>query len=281
MSDRIEVNQIRARGTIGVLPSEQERSQPFEVDLVIEVDTCAAGESDDLGDALDYGVPIAMVHRVITTERHQLLERVATRIAAEVLALGPVHAVEVTIRKMQVPVPYDVGSTAVHIRRGRADPASRARQTYEAFVAMGSNLGDRRELLRYGVRQLERVTAISPVYETAPVGGPAGQGPYLNLVVALHTELDPFQLLGRCLAIEAATGRERTVRFGPRTLDLDVLLVDDIEIRSPQLTLPHPRMWDRRFVLQPLADLAPDRVPDGWNDRLPAGGIDRARDLEV
>ncbi len=104
------------------------------------------------------------------------------------------------------------------------------------------------------------VTAVSPVYETEPVGGPAGQGPYLNLVVELSTADTPRQLLVRCQALEAAAHRVRTVRFGPRTLDADVLLVGDLVIDEIDLTVPHPRLWQRRFVLQPLADLAPDLV---------------------
>lgn len=105
------------------------------------------------------------------------------------------------------------------------------------------------------------VVAVSPVYETEPVGGPAGQPPYLNVVVELCTPDGPGALLARCQAVESAAGRERSVRFGPRTLDADVLLVGDAVVRDPELEVPHPRMWERRFVLAPLADLAPELVP--------------------
>lgn len=267
-------------GTIGALPEERERAQPFEVDLTVELDTRRAGTTDELADALDYGIPIAIVHRVITTEQPRLLERVAERIAEEVLGLRQVELVEVLVRKVHVPVPYDIGSAAVRVRRERARPVTATGPPAVAYIGMGSNLGDRRALLRYGARQLERVTAVSPLYESDPVGGPQ-QGPYLNLVVAVETSLDPFQLLDRCLAIEAGAGRQRRERWGPRTLDLDVLLFDEVEIRSPQLTVPHPRMWERRFVLQPLADIAPALVPAGWDEQLPKGGIWRVDDLEL
>jgi 2-amino-4-hydroxy-6-hydroxymethyldihydropteridine diphosphokinase len=92
------------------------------------------------------------------------------------------------------------------------------------------------------------------------VGGPEGQGPYLNLVVELETTDSPRRLLERCRALEEAANRERTVRWGPRTLDADVLWVEGQEVDEPDLTVPHPRMWERRFVLAPLADLAPDLV---------------------
>jgi 2-amino-4-hydroxy-6-hydroxymethyldihydropteridine diphosphokinase len=132
-----------------------------------------------------------------------------------------------------------------------------------AFLGLGSNLGDRRAALRQAVAQLEAngdVTAVSPLYETDPVGGPADQGPYLNLVVEVATTDSPRQLLVRCQALEEAAHRVRTIRFGPRTLDADVLLVGELTVNEPDLVVPHPRMWERRFVLQPLADLAPDLV---------------------
>jgi 2-amino-4-hydroxy-6-hydroxymethyldihydropteridine diphosphokinase len=141
-----------------------------------------------------------------------------------------------------------------------------------AFIGLGSNLGDRAEALRQGVAQLEAagdVTAVSPLYETEPVGGPEDQGAFLNVVVELATADAPRELLARCQALEEAAHRVRTVRFGPRTLDADVLLVGDLEVDEADLVVPHPRMWERRFVLQPLADLAPDLVPA---ERLIASG---------
>ena len=141
-----------------------------------------------------------------------------------------------------------------------------------AFVGLGSNLGDRLAALRQAVAQLKEggdVTAVSPLYETEPVGGPEDQGAFLNIVVELATSDSPRQLLVRCQALEEAAHRVRTVRFGPRTLDADVLLVGDLVVDEPDLVVPHPRMWERRFVLAPLADLAPDLVP---GDRLIAAG---------
>jgi 2-amino-4-hydroxy-6-hydroxymethyldihydropteridine diphosphokinase len=132
-----------------------------------------------------------------------------------------------------------------------------------AFIGLGSNLGDRRALLRAAVDGLEAagdVVGVSPLYETEPIGGPEGQGPYLNVVVELSTGDTPRQLLERCRVLEAAAGRVRTVHWGPRTLDADVLWVQGCEVDEPDLTVPHPRLWERRFVVQPLADLAPDLV---------------------
>ena len=133
-----------------------------------------------------------------------------------------------------------------------------------AYLAIGSNLGDRVAYLQLAVDELALgggivVTDVSHVYETEPVGGPP-QDAYLNAVVAVETNLDPFELLHRCQKVEVSAARERVERWGPRTLDVDVLLIDDWRVDDPELTIPHPRMWERGFVLAPLRDVAPDLV---------------------
>lgn len=135
-----------------------------------------------------------------------------------------------------------------------------------AFLGLGSNLGDRQQHLRDAVDALRgEVRATSDVYETDPIGGPT-QDPFLNLVVELDTDLSAHELLRVCWRLEAAAGRVRETRWGPRTLDVDVLWIDGVTVDDSELTVPHPRMWERRFVLAPLSELAPDLVPDGWED---------------
>jgi 2-amino-4-hydroxy-6-hydroxymethyldihydropteridine diphosphokinase len=129
-----------------------------------------------------------------------------------------------------------------------------------AFLALGSNLGDRRAYLRDAIARFPDVVAVSNVYETDPVGGPPGQGAYLSCVVELRTTLTARELLAAAQSAEAAAARTRTERWGPRTLDVDVLLVGDEVTDEPDLVVPHPRMWERGFVLVPLADLAPELV---------------------
>ena len=136
-----------------------------------------------------------------------------------------------------------------------------------ALLSLGSNLGDREAHLRRAVDQLRAgsgpaVTAVSRVYETDPVGGPYDQGAFLNLVVELAVTVpcDPYRLLAECHRLEAAAGRVRTVHWGPRTLDVDIIWVDGVVIDEPALTIPHPRWRERRFVLAPMAELAPDLV---------------------
>lgn len=131
-----------------------------------------------------------------------------------------------------------------------------------AYIALGSNLGDREATLRAALEQLGGlgvVEASSPFLETEPEGY-TDQPRFLNAAARLRTELTPRQLLDRLLAIEAALGRVRMVRWGPRTLDLDLLLFDNLIRDEPGLTVPHPRLHERRFVLEPLAAIAPDAV---------------------
>jgi 2-amino-4-hydroxy-6-hydroxymethyldihydropteridine diphosphokinase len=127
------------------------------------------------------------------------------------------------------------------------------------FLGLGSNLGDRVRYLREAIATLAELgpTRVSPVYETEPVGGP-DQGAYLNLVVEVRTGATPHDLLGVCRRLEVAADRVRDVRWGPRTLDVDVLWIDGVTVDEPDLTVPHPRLWTRRFVVAPLHDLAPD-----------------------
>lgn len=133
-----------------------------------------------------------------------------------------------------------------------------------AFLAMGSNLGDRVNYLRLGVDGLDDVVAVSPIYETDPIGGP-DQGAFLNLVVELDTQRTARELLEECRRLEAAAERVRIERWGPRTLDVDVLWVDGETVDDPDLIVPHLLMRDRAFVMVPLGDLAPDLTED-WTD---------------
>ena len=139
--------------------------------------------------------------------------------------------------------------------------------TQTAYSALGSNVGERDTTLRVALQKLHAragisVRRISQFHKTEPVGGPADQGDYLNAAAEIETDLPPEDLLAAMQAVEAELGRDRAkeARWGPRTCDLDLLLYGDEEIDTPDLTIPHPRMHERRFVLEPLAEIAPDLV---------------------
>lgn len=270
--DRIQVRGLVVSTTIGVLPHERTANQPIRIDLDLAVDTSDAGRSDDLADTANYGSVAEDVAELVRQSKDLLLERLAERIADLVLGIDRVEAVDVSVTKVRPPIPEILDTTGVSIhRRRRADSPPPTAQ--RAIVALGSNLGDREGFLRLAVSSLPGVVAMSQVFETEPVGGPGGQDAYLNMVVALSTTLDPYALLRRCQRIEAEALRQRVVRWGPRTLDVDLLFHGDIRIDDPTLTLPHPRYAERRFVLAPLAEVAPELCPAGWEDSVPADGI--------
>ncbi len=142
---------------------------------------------------------------------------------------------------------------------------------YSALIGLGSNLGDRRANLHGAIDALTEAPGVtfqrvSSFHETEPVGGPPGQGRYLNAVALIETALDPVALLHALKEIEARFGRERKVRWGARTLDLDLLVFEDRIIETPELEVPHPRMRTRRFVLEPLVEVAPMAI-DPVTDR--------------
>jgi 2-amino-4-hydroxy-6-hydroxymethyldihydropteridine diphosphokinase len=148
-----------------------------------------------------------------------------------------------------------------------------------ALLGLGSNMGDSWAILREAVGSLSGVVRVSPVYRTDPVGGPAGQEPFLNIVVEIDTDLSARQLLGVCHRLESAADRVRTVRWGPRTLDVDIEWMDGVTVDEPDLQVPHPRMRQRRFVMAPLADIAPDVAGPDWSDHA-EGRVDLVGPLD-
>ncbi len=134
-----------------------------------------------------------------------------------------------------------------------------------AYLGLGSNLGDRFKNLTEALRRLNiapgvTVRKASPVYETFPMGGPGRQSMYLNAAVLIETSLDAMTLLETCMSIEESMGRVRRVRWESRAIDIDILLYENQTAVAERLTLPHPRMHEREFVLRPLADIAPNIV---------------------
>lgn len=159
-------------------------------------------------------------------------------------------------------------------------------QPVRAYISVGSNLGDPPSQMRRAFQALaalpaSRCATRSPLYRTTPVGGPSDQPDYLNAVVALDTTLEPDALLTALQEIENAQGRMRTARWGPRTLDLDLLLYGALIRDDPWLTLPHPRLHERAFVLYPLYDIAPALLLPGlgrlrdWLASCPPSGVTR------
>jgi 2-amino-4-hydroxy-6-hydroxymethyldihydropteridine diphosphokinase len=149
-----------------------------------------------------------------------------------------------------------------------------------ALLALGSNLGDRVRYLQDAVALLPDLVETSPVYETEPVGGPDEQGPYLNMVARLDTDLDARELLELAHRLEEKASRKRVIRWGPRTLDVDVLWLDGVRVDDRDLIVPHARLYERAFVLAPLRHVAPDLVPEDWGRGFDHLGVWLLGDLD-
>ncbi len=266
MTDRIHLRGVEAFGYHGVLPDEKRDGQPFVVDVVMELDLATAGGSDELDDTVSYAEIAGEVVARITGPSFDLIERLAEVVADDVLRHRLVDAATVTVHKPQAPVGQPFTDVAVEVHRTRGVPV---------VVALGAHLGDAHAPLESAVHAVAglpgmRVRAVSPLVETDPVGGPE-QPVYLNAVLVGDTTLDPDDLLRRLHEIEADHGRTREVRWGARTLDLDLIQVgtpasgSEVRREEPALTLPHPRAHERGFVLVPwsLADPAATIAADG------------------
>lgn len=250
--DQIIVEDLQVYAYHGVYPQENEEGQNFYVSVALDTDTRAAGMADDLGLSTNYGVVCRFLHTFLTEHTYKLIETAAER-ASEALLLQFPHVRQVTmeIKKPEAPITVPFGSVSVKIVRGWR----------RAYVACGSNIGDKKAHLRAAVDALLtdkkcRVLRVSDWVETTPYGG-VEQADYLNGALALETLYTPEELLEKLHEIEKAEARERKERWGPRTLDLDILLYEGTVMDTDQLTIPHRDMCNRDFVLKPLAQIAP------------------------
>lgn len=288
MSDRITLTGLAATARHGVLDFEKQIPQPFVLDIGLDVDLRAAGESDDLEASLSYADVAARAIEVCSGEPVDLIETLAERVAAACLQWPVVEAVDVTVHKPHAPV----GVAFTASTGGLAGPSVSVHRERRrrVVIAMGTNLGRRVATLRSALDALRaldglELTQVSPLVETDPVGG-IEQPDYLNAVVVGFTRLTPAHLMRELHRIESDHGRVRDVRWGARTLDLDLIALGgagaDDEVRligerdgvaagdaaasASPLALPHPRAHERAFVIVPWAQTAPwatVRTPGG------------------
>ena len=277
--DRIRLSGVRGRGFHGVFDHERREGQEFVVDVEVAVDLAAAGASDDLADTVNYGEIGAAALARIEGEPYDLIERVAELVAQDALAHPAVDEVTVTVHKPQAPVGVPFGDVTVAV--------TRRREPVPVVVAVGANLPRGatapHETAASAIEALAhhpavRVVAASALHDSDPVGGP-DQPRYVNAVVLGRTALSPASLLRELHALEAAFDRTREVRWGARTLDLDLVQYGDpaagtdVTSDAARLTLPHPRAHERAFVLLPWLDADPAAV------LRHEGGVVRVADL--
>ncbi len=258
--DQIRLTGIRAAGKHGVLDFEHERAQTFVVDATLFLDLAPAGASDALADTVDYGAIAKGIVAIIEGEHVDLIEKLAARIADMILEYPAVASTQVTVHKPNAPIVVPFDDVSVTVERSRVAHDARV---HRAVIAIGGNQGDVPSTLRDAVRRIDglestQVTGISPLYRTDAWGMPEGTPEFHNAVVIVKTKLDAAQLLDGLHRIEADHGRVRNDHWASRTLDLDIIDFDGVESDDPDLTLPHPRAWQRAFVLAPWLAVDPD-----------------------
>lgn len=272
--DRIRIDRLHVHGRHGVHAHERAEGQDFYLDAEVWIDTRAAAASDEIGDTLHYGHLMRALYEVALKEPVDLLETLAERLAAVTFAFAGPQAVRITVHKPQAPVKLRFEDVAVSILRYRPEgpvPETPRRPHARAVIALGGNLGDREAHLRDAMDAIEALDGVWPVkrsslYETPALtthGVDETVPAYLNAVITVHTDLDPHILLDRLNEIETAHGRERVERWGSRTLDLDLVDHGGLEIADERLELPHPRAFERAFVLAPWAEVEPDAALPG------------------
>lgn len=249
--DRIDLKNIEVFAHVGDLPSEREKGQTFYLDLGLEQGYIRAAESDNLEHSVNYAELALRAKKVAEGSRRHLIEALAEDIAEDLLRQFPrLLAVEVCVHKPFAPIPLNFGDVVLSLRRQRYE---------EAIVAFGSNLGDRAGHIRLAASKLGANPAIhhfrlSRLYESLP-WGKTDQPGFLNAAAIFQTELSPWELLRLCQQIEEEAGRVRSEKWGPRTLDLDIIRYGDFESSDPELLLPHPYARERDFVMLPIQEL--------------------------
>lgn len=263
-ADRIALRGLTARGHHGVFDHERENGQDFTVDITLHTKTARAAASDDLGQTISYADVADQVIGIITGEPVDLIETLAERIADAALATGAL-AVDVTVHKPSAPIPHDFTDAAVSIRRlgvllRPPKPAA------DVVVSLGSNLNDPVTQVEVGAGKLARVLEYERMSRTRVTAAEVAPGQptqpnYINAIMIGSTTLSPLGLLAELQRIEDEQGRVRDERWGPRTLDLDLVSYkvagNEITSDDPDLTLPHPRAHVRSFVMEPWAEVDP------------------------
>ncbi|MFL0198664.1 2-amino-4-hydroxy-6-hydroxymethyldihydropteridine diphosphokinase [Clostridium sp. WILCCON 0269] len=269
--DIIYIKDLEVYAYHGVNQAEKDLGQRFLISLKIFVDLSEAADKDDLNKTVNYSELCFEIEEEFTRKRYNLIERSAQALADFILKKYEiVERVVVKVKKPWAPIGKPLEWVAVEIDRC----------WHRAYIAVGSNMGDREQNIKNAICEIDcsshnKVTKISKLYETKPVGY-IEQADFLNGAVEIKTLMEPKKLMRFLLEVEKALKRERTVKWGPRTIDLDIILYDNIVTCEEEIIIPHPRMQERLFVLKPLSDIAPYIIHPILNARI----MDLTRELE-
>ena len=252
--DLIKIRGLKVDACHGVLDSERVNKQPFIFDADLELDFFGAAKDDDLNKTVNYAEVCASIVDTASKNSFLLIEKLAYECAFGILDGYPVQGVKLTVWKPDAPIEQKFDSVGVTVccRRERA------------LLSLGSSIGDKKGYLDFAIERLNstrgvKVKKVSAYIQTAPYGGVA-QNSFLNCAAEIQTYLSPRALLEAIHAIESEAKRERTVRWGDRTLDIDIVFYGDKIICGDDLVIPHKDYKNRPFVLGPLKEIAPDFV---------------------
>jgi len=236
----------------GVYDQEKSKGQRFIVNAQIDLDTVCASLSDNIEDTLDYAKVCEFIKDKMLTSKVNLLETLVNNLSRMLLlSFDNISSVTLEVCKPDAPIPMQFENVSLKVKRSR----------HIAYISVGSNMGDREGYIRDAINNLSmdeciRILEVSSLKDTKPYGN-IDQDDFLNGVFRISTLYSPNELLARLHIEENEAGRERLVHWGPRTLDLDIILYDDLVMSTDNLVIPHPDMANRLFVLEPLCEINP------------------------
>lgn len=255
LTDCITINDLEIYAKHGVLPEENSLGQKFLVSATMYMDTTRAGLSDDIDDSVNYADVCSFITNYLTDNTFKLLEAAAENLATQILLSYPlISKIDIEIKKPWAPIGLPVKYVSVKISRG----------WHIAYIALGSNMGDKEKYLNDAITMINdndmcMVNKVSSFIITKPYGY-TDQDDFLNGAIKIQTLYSPKMLLEFLNKIEAKAERVRDIHWGPRTLDLDIIFYDDIVMSDDTLTIPHPEMHKRDFVLVPLKEIAGNHI---------------------
>jgi len=261
--DRIRIKDLQIYGYHGVNVQEKEMGQMFLISTDVFFDMRKAGLNDNINETVNYAQLCLDIEKEFNKKKHDLIETAAERLAESILEkYDVVEKITIEIKKPWAPIGKSLNYASVRIERG----------WHTVYIAVGSNMGDKENNIISAIDIIRNsygcsVTKVSKLYETKPVGF-VDQDDFLNGAFEIKTMLTPVELMNRLLSIEKELKRERTIKWGPRTIDLDIVFYDSLITWDEKIILPHPRMHERLFVLKPLCDIAPYYVHPLLNKRL-------------
>lgn len=253
--DRIFIDGLEVFANHGVLAEEKSLGQKFIVSVEMFLDTTMAGYLDDLNQTINYAKVCEFINTYMKENTFKLIETVANRLGNELLvAYDNIQMINVTVKKPWAPIGYPLECVSV----------SASRQWHTVYLSIGSNMGDKEKYLDYAVNALEgnrymKDICVSKYLVTKPYGM-TEQDDFVNAAIKVKTVYSPYEMLYVINGIEREAGRKRTIHWGPRTLDIDILFYDDVVMDDEKLTIPHADLHNREFVLAPLCELSPNLV---------------------